>query len=436
MLQALYSRSPQSVVSQLEKVKAAGSGKFMAQFYVGYGHASIGDCGSTTIFIEGASMLVAKAIQNHALYSGQEASTRYLDFATQPQIDPYQRPESTAILARWIEIYNANMPKVKAALSARHPFSVAEHKTEKAWEKAIAARAFDILRCLLPVGTGTLLSWHTNLRQARDHLRRLKFHPLAEVREVAGRIYASIHAKYPHSFNDDDMNPASERLAARNAFGEKWGEADHVLRPSGAALAYSEVKADMSLYNVDLANAREGACMNDRPQGAPVPHRWQQYGVMNLSFLLDFGSYRDLQRHRNGYCPIPLVSNQFGFYQWYKDELQSLLSATDYAELMAECEAQFAAIKALPFARNDLNDQYLYPMGMAVECQLTYSLPQMIYVAELRSGATVHPSLRPIAIEMGRILQRAHPQLKLYLDESSDSWSFKRGQQDIVEKVG
>jgi hypothetical protein len=33
MLQALYSRSPQSVVSHLEKVKAAGSGKFMEQFY-------------------------------------------------------------------------------------------------------------------------------------------------------------------------------------------------------------------------------------------------------------------------------------------------------------------------------------------------------------------------------------------------------------------
>jgi len=51
MMQALYSRSPKSVVEHVEKVKQSGSGKFMETFYVGYGHMSIADCGSTTIFI-------------------------------------------------------------------------------------------------------------------------------------------------------------------------------------------------------------------------------------------------------------------------------------------------------------------------------------------------------------------------------------------------
>jgi thymidylate synthase ThyX len=51
----------------------------METFYVGYGHASIADCGSTTIFIEGISILADKAIQDWQLYSGQETSTRYID---------------------------------------------------------------------------------------------------------------------------------------------------------------------------------------------------------------------------------------------------------------------------------------------------------------------------------------------------------------------
>ena len=59
MMQALYSRSALSVEEHVKKVKASGSGKFMETFYVGYGHASIADCGSTTIFIEDVSMLVA-----------------------------------------------------------------------------------------------------------------------------------------------------------------------------------------------------------------------------------------------------------------------------------------------------------------------------------------------------------------------------------------
>ena len=61
MMQALYSRSSKSVAEHVAKVKKTGSGKFMEQFYVGYGHLSIADCGSTTLFTEGLSMLADKA---------------------------------------------------------------------------------------------------------------------------------------------------------------------------------------------------------------------------------------------------------------------------------------------------------------------------------------------------------------------------------------
>ena len=135
MLQALYSRSPASVVEHVDKVRDVGSGKFMSRYYVGYGHASIGDCGSTNIFIENFSMLAAKAIQDNPLYSGQEASTRYLDFSKQPLKDPYDHPASMAILDEWMELYNKFMPKVIDALKLRHPFEDSKHKKEKVWEK-------------------------------------------------------------------------------------------------------------------------------------------------------------------------------------------------------------------------------------------------------------------------------------------------------------
>lgn len=447
MLQALYSRSPQSVVDHVEKVKAVGSGKFMEQFYVGYGHASIGDCGSTTIFLENVSMLAAKAFQDHQLYSGQEASTRYLDFAKQPLIDPYAHPESGAIQTGWITLYDSYMPKVKEALRSRHPFNAAEHKTEKMWDKAISARAFDILRCLLPVGTGTLLSWHTNLRQARDHLRRLNHNPLIEVRNLAKTVHAALLEKYPHSFNAEDMDESSERNAARNAYAEAIADEDQVLLPEPLwkgleaadqqTILDGQILVDMEAYNAKRANQNEVEYFRTRPKGGIVPHRFMQYGLYNLTFLLDFGSFRDLQRHRNGFCPLPLITSQFGFHSWYLNELQNLLSENDFSALKVAIDKQISAVEQLPASlhRNRFSDQYLYPMGMAVLCRLGYSLPQMIYVAELRSGATVHPSLRPIAQKMGQLLNKTHPLLKTYIDNSSDEWSFKRGQQDITAKA-
>src|SRR5271168_1857432 len=205
MLQALYSRSPASVVGHLEKLKASGSGKFMDNYYVGYGHASIGDCGATTVFIEQVSMLVAKAVQDNPLYNGQEASTRYLDFSKQALVDPYNHPASKQILDRWMEIYNHVLPLLVTGLEKQRPFDPAQYRNEKSWKNTLQARAFDIARSLLPLGTTTLLSWSTTLRQARDNLRRLKHHPLPEVRDAARNIFAKIVGKYPHSFKGDEL---------------------------------------------------------------------------------------------------------------------------------------------------------------------------------------------------------------------------------------
>ena len=71
MLQALHSRSIGGIESHLRILKEKGAENFMEQFYVGYGHKSIGDCGSATVFVEGVSMLAAKAIQDWRLYYGQ-----------------------------------------------------------------------------------------------------------------------------------------------------------------------------------------------------------------------------------------------------------------------------------------------------------------------------------------------------------------------------
>ena len=53
MLQALHSRSTGGLKHHLKILEERGAEKFMSSFYVGYGHKSIGDCGSITIFVEG-----------------------------------------------------------------------------------------------------------------------------------------------------------------------------------------------------------------------------------------------------------------------------------------------------------------------------------------------------------------------------------------------
>ncbi|MDR3450314.1 MAG: FAD-dependent thymidylate synthase [Alphaproteobacteria bacterium] len=448
MLQALYSRSPASVVTHLDKLKASGSGKFMENYYVGYGHASIGDCGSTTIFIEQVSMLVAKAIQDNPLYNGQEASTRYLDFSKQRVIDPYNNRAGAAIQNRWMEIYNRVLPLLTEGLKQRYTFDPAEYKSEKTWTNALNARAFDIARALLPIGTTTLLSWTTSLRAARDNLRRLKYHPLPEVRECAKDIFAKLHSKYPHSFKGNEMDEGAD--GTRDAYNAAFAARNHFVTVEDVKRQFAPGNDEMKeIVNgeiivrdaaIDIEGLRrnEDMALSTRPPGAHLPWRLESYGRYNFMFLLDFGSFRDLQRHRNGVCQVPLIDGQFGMNPWYMQQCAEFLPQGEYEMLLSDIKAQFNAIAGLPkqsVVSTPMQNQYLYPMGVQVLVHASYSVPETVYIGELRSAKTVHPSLRPIAQKMLEIVEHDLPGMAVYGDRDADSWSAKRGEQTIASKV-
>jgi hypothetical protein len=72
-------------------------------------------------------------------------------------------------------------------------------------------------------------------------------------------------------------------------------------------------------------------------------------------------------------------------------------------------------------------------MGYRVAVELNCPLPSAVYIAELRSAATVHPTLRVRAQQMARAVKTVLPNIALYYDDSADTWSFQRGNQDIVK---
>ena len=182
MLQALHSRSTEGINGHLQVLAERGADKFMSTYYVQYGHKSIGDCGVGVVFIEGISMLAAKAIQDSKLYNGQEASTRYIDFANQPFLNPDGTAAGTAIQENWREFYLKAVAEMKAELPNRYPLGEGEKETS--YNKAIEARAFDITRGFLPAGASTNIAWTTTLRQFDDRIMQLRHHQLEEVREI------------------------------------------------------------------------------------------------------------------------------------------------------------------------------------------------------------------------------------------------------------
>jgi len=413
MMQALYSRSPKSVVEHAEKVKQAGSGKFMATYYVGYGHASIADCGSTTIFIEDISILADKAIQDWQLYSGQETSTRYVDMGTRAIVDPIGSPAAKAIIDRWMGFYNGHQEKIDQYLMTKYPRRPEEN--EAVYTKAIKARGFDIMRGFLPAGITTQLSWHTNLRQAWDHLALLRYHPLEEVKTIAEEILNQLKTKYSHSFSHV-LFDTQEKYRADMA-----GDYTYFAPEGAVDFSFSTTVKDEDLKKYQRI-------LDERPIKTGLPNFLADLGLCTFEMLLDFGSFRDLQRHRSGICRMPLLTMDLGFNAWYLGQLPEDMRQ-EAEKLIAEQKTAIEALGATATVK-----QYYIPLGYDVLCRNTYPLPATAYVIELRSGKAVHPTLRAVAHKMHRAIMSRFPQLKLQSDLDLDDWDVRRGLQDIVSR--
>lgn len=433
MLQALYSRSSESVDVHLEKVKRTGSSKFMQQYYVGYSHKSIADCGTTTVFVEDVSLLAAKAIQDNPLYSGQETSTRYIDMSKQRIEDPVGTSRSRRILDRWMDFYTSNQERVSEIIKRRYP-QRSDEKSET-YNRAVKARAFDILRGFLPAGITTQLSWHTNLRQAGDHLARLSFHPLDEIKRIAGGIRTLLHERYPDS-GFDRSQAALSGISVADGIVASRIEWEHAV---AAGFTYSTAFWSGGLIQAPDPKVFDhyAKILRTRPRGCVLPHFLSQCGLFTFEFTLDFGAFRDIQRHRNGACPMPLLDMSYGFETWYLEQLEEPLESEgagglhhEAVELIYELRSHIQEI-----SRDPAVQQYYIPIGYRVPCRVTYGLPALIYVLELRSGRMIHPTLRREIHTMARRFRRTYPNIALHADMNPDDWDIRRGDQTITAKA-
>lgn len=417
MLQALYSRDPRTVLTHLDRIKEEGAEKFMKKFYVGYGHKSIGDCGSTTLFIEQISMFSAKGIQHWPLYNGQESSTRYLDFSGRKIIDPVGTKESRSIQKEWMNLYEKTVSFLVSYL--KEIFPIQESDNEETYNKTINAKAFDIARGFLPAGMTTMASWHTNLRQAADHLKVLRHHTSEEVREVAEEMLSKLIEKYPSSFSHKTYQEEEDYIEMCRQ------EIEYVNHDF--SIRTGEVQFDDNLKRDKIKKYMK--LFAERPARAELPQELRNCGDIDLRFLIDFGSFRDIQRQRSMVYIMPLLTTKRGFHPWYLEQLPVKFRE----EILDEIQSLEKRINNLDC--NNVDRQYYIGMGYQVALEVTCNLPALTYISELRSGQTVHPTLRPIAQEFARIYKKVLPEAVIHNDENPDQWSLKRGTQDIVEKV-
>jgi thymidylate synthase ThyX len=447
---ARYSRSPDSIRDSVEWVRAHDSSKFLESFYFQYGHASIADLGHLALCFEGVSELAAVEIEDEPLWDGQARSSRYQDFARGGFVTPPEaQGDAAQIYARaaqqLLEAYRRLHARMVEHLGSKLPRP--DSMKPDAYERNIAARAFDVARYLLFLGVPTGVGQVTSIRTLERQIRRWRASEYAELREI-GEETAAACARPPEvewepaarpeplaptlaKYVDPDPYPpaalaAVSQWACANLPAWDGAEAgpvrltriDDPLAGIAATLLYSvtqwpfeplyqSVRSWSRARRVEVLEAALGP--RGRRDELLRAFRTAPYA---FDLRIDIGAYRDLHRHRRCHQARQAWTWRHGF-----ETPDAVREAGLESEYNAALEAARQAAGRLP----EKASHYLLPFAARGRFLFQMDFAEAEYIIRLRSGVKGHFSYRRAAWEMKQEMERVEPELGRLI-EATPPW--------------
>ncbi len=442
---ARYSRSPDSIRESIEWVRSHNSEKFLESFYFQYGHASIADLGHTVICFEGISELAATEIEAEPLWDGQAKSSRYQDFSrsgfiTPPELTGQAAAEFQAAANALLAAYAKVKDLAFAALCERLPRP--DDMKPDAYQRNLAARAFDVARYLLFWGVPTNVGQVASIRTVEKQIRRLKASEYEEVRSLGDEIAQACAAPPDclwdanakaeplaptlarHADADEHVMQSREDLrlwALQNLPPRACGEPYRVdlIRPT---LVPADIAATL-LYPVTSLPFRElyeiACAWSDRQRAEVIDVALQSRtrrdeilagfrgGLYAYDMVIDIGAYRDLHRHRRCQKFRQAYSGNLGF-----DTPALVMEAVAGETYAIAMQGALDAMHRLPPGASD----YLLPFGARSRFLFKMDFAEAEYISKLRSGVKGHFSYREIAWEMKVKMEQLEPELGRLID--------------------
>jgi len=448
---ARYSRSPKSLRRLLldeflhgdRGVPAAPSGPvdearaeaLYGRVLADYGDDSVAQLGGAHLAVEGASNVLTKVLEWGRLASYLEQSTRYISYAervggafryhvpAELAADPHLAGHYRAVLDGAFREYAALLPRMVAHVGARMP-----GEPGPARDRAVRARALDLLRGLLPAATTANVGIFASGQAYEAMLVRMAAHPLAEARECAACMLAELRKVIPAFLTRVDR---PDRGVAQGAYLAALDEAAAELaqgvgppraEPAGASVRMVDFDPDGELRVLAqavwpftggrLAEARawagnlsagERARHLRRWAGARGDRRWRPGRALEstsytFEIVCDYGAYRDLQRHRM----LTLLAQPLGPDLGYAvpAEVQDAGAGDAYARVQEACAALARDMRA---DRPELAP-YAVTLGHRIRFVMTMNAREAMHLIELRSQPQGHESYRWVAREMHRLI--------------------------------
>ena len=472
---------------------------FAEKYVLGYGHSSVAEHGVVHLALEDVSIVASKLIEDARLASYTEKSTRYVAFDAGKMHTPEALTDHPALLAEYqetiaalLDAYTGWTEDFVRQIKAGTPKT--DKQTERGYDAASRATAFDLLRALLPAATHTNIGLTLNARALQHLITKLLSQPLAEGQVLGERIKEEAQHVVPTLLKYADPNAYRADTAdaidtlAREVLGADTGTGSAGLLVNGESRSATQEKtAGMmpdALLSVgdtfplanrpalpvpvapDLASAssvslvfadpdadiRLVAAILYGPSGLPMEALLERVRAMDadtqarvvdeylsrrgrhdapgralerlfctVEMTMDYGAYRDVQRHRMATQTVQPLSPALGFAR--AAEWEAFGYADRFDALMARAARTFTQMQAAGLTREAA---YVLPLATRVRALFTWNLREVTHFVELRSARQGHPSYRKVAQDVYHAVAAEYPLIARYLRPNLNTYALTR----------
>ena len=414
------------------------------RIFLGYGDDSVAQLGGAHVACEWVSNVLTKILQRPRLAAYLEQSTRYIAYdqpmpGTAPghlgyryYSDPELGPEYRRAMDELFDIYAAAIPQVLAWAQEEFPRSGDE--APGAYDRAIKAKALDLLRGLLPAASLSHMGIYASGQTYEQLILHLLAHPLPEAQRYGTMILTELQQVIPSFLTRVERPDRGGRwqayLESRAQAGERWA------RRLGLTEAPDEAGPSVRLTHVDgdeddllvallfesgtnsqdtirqaietLGAAERAALLADvvgeRENRRHRPGRGFEALRYRFEIVADYGAFRDLQRHRMLTVQWQSLTPDLGAD--VPDQVQLAGAGDAYRHALA---VSATAYERLVAAGLESAAPYALCLGYRIRFILDLNAREAMQLIELRSGREGHPSYRAVAHEMHAQIAAVHP---------------------------
>lgn len=443
---AKCSRSPESFRDIADGLTDEKSADFHDKWVVGYGHSSVAEHATLHLAIENVSILASKILEDNRLASYTEKSTRYQVYDKNKYYKPAKIMQSVygaeyeKTINHLFDVYLAMEPIMTDFIKNKYPMTPGG--SERAYAATTKSRVCDNIRYLLPTATLTNLGMTLNARVLEHTLMKLLSNPLDEAKEIGTEMreealkitptlikfanenaYLKETPKILKSITNVLLTDAPEPASSVEIIDYDKNAENKLV--ASLLYTYSENPFQQILRKVEEMDYKqkerivETALANRASYDQPLRELENIYYTFDI--LMDYGAFRDIQRHRMCTQGNQLVTTTHGYE--LPEEIAEAGMENEFRKAMEIAQALYEKLK--PIFPHEA--QYIVPLAYKKRTLFTWNLRELHHFISLRSGSKGHISYRRIAQECWRKLNEIQPLMakfiRVNMDEGSSSWA-------------